>query len=172
LLDRSGRFRVLLRATRPPHDEVWVSRSVVVARQQIAADAGSQPALSGLARSEAGRATAYDGWVRVPADGGYSLTHLTSRQASLTIDDLPAVQSPELRIQVCGSFGDAVQPTRQSAALLAGLHRIRIELEPGIENEPQSNLGNGGPLLMWEGPGLLPGPIPAAALVHAAPLGQ
>jgi hypothetical protein len=69
-------------------------------------------------------------------------------------------------------LGDAVQPTRLSAALLAGLHRIRIELEPGIENERQSNSGSGGPLLMWEGPGLLPEAIPAAAFVHAAPPGQ
>jgi hypothetical protein len=172
LLDGSGRFRVLLRATRAPHDQVWSSRSVVVARRPIAADAGPEPVVSGLARSGTERATEYDGWIRIPADGGYSLTLLTSRQASLTIDDLPAVRGPELRVQVCGSFGDAVQPTRLSAALLAGLHRIRIELEPGIENEPEGNLGSGGPLLMWEGPGLLPEAIPAAALVHAAPPGQ
>ncbi len=169
LLDGSGRFRVLVHATRAPHDEVWVSRSVIVGQRPAAA--GSEPVaqlVAGLAQSDSGRATGYDGWLRIPADGGYSLTLLTSRHATLSIDDLPAVQSPELRIQVCGSMGDAVQPTRVSAALLAGLHRIRIELEPGIENEPRGNLSPGSPMLMWEGPGLLPEAIPATALAHAA----
>jgi len=171
LLDGSGRFRVLVHATRAPHDEVWVSRSAVVARRPLPADVAPGPVtqlIPGLALTDARRQTAYDGWVRIPADGGYSFTLLTSRQASLAIDGLPAAQSPDLRVQVCGSFGDAVQPTRVSAALVAGLHRIRIELDPGIENEPESNLGGGGPLLMWEGPGLLPEAVPAAALVHAA----
>jgi len=104
--------------------------------------------------------------VRVPADGGYSFTLLTSRRAALYLDDLPPGQSPELRIEVCGSLGDAVQPVRVSAALQAGWHRIRIELDPGIENEPQSNLGAGGPLLEWEGQGILPEVLPASALGH------
>jgi hypothetical protein len=166
LLDGSGRFRVLVRATRASHDEVWSSRSVVVARQAIGANAGPEAMAAGLARSGAGRATEFEGWVRIPSDGGYSLTLLTSRRARLTVDDLPAARSPELRVQVCGSFGDAVQPTRLSTALLAGLHRIRIELEPGVENEPDGNLGAGAPLLMWEGPALLPEAVPVAALVH------
>jgi len=172
LLDGSGRFRVLLHATRAPHDEVWVSRSVVVQRQLVAADVATEPTAPGLAKTDIGRAAAYDGWVRVPADGGYSLTLLTSRKATLKIDNLPPIYSPELRIQVCGSVGDAVRPMQLSAALLAGLHRIRIELDPGVENEPQGNLGVGSPLLMWEGPGILPEAIPAAALVHAATQGQ
>jgi hypothetical protein len=87
--------------------------------------------------------------------------------SNVEIDGITCVvRSPELRVQVCGSFGDAVQPTRLSTALLAGLHRIRIELEPGVENEPDGNLGAGAPLLMWEGPGLLPEAVPVAALVH------
>jgi hypothetical protein len=28
------------------------------------------------------------------------------------------------------------------------------------------NLGPGGPMLMWEGPGILPEPVPASALIH------
>jgi hypothetical protein len=119
-----------------------------------------------VARVDTGRATEYDGWVRIPADGGYSLTLLTSRRATMIVDNLPPVRSPEVRIQVCGSLGDAVLPTQISAALLAGLHRIRIELDPGVENVAQSNLGDGAPLLLWEGPGILPEAIPATALVH------
>jgi hypothetical protein len=84
----------------------------------------------------------------------------------LTFDDLPPQQSPELRIEVCGSLGDAVQPVRISAALEAGWHRIRIVLDAGIENEPKSNLGDGAPLLLWEGPGILPATVPPGALAH------
>ncbi|MGB7137310.1 MAG: hypothetical protein WBD46_18630 [Acidobacteriaceae bacterium] len=165
LLDGSGRFRVLLHATRPPHDSVWSSRSVVVARQAVA-PAGVMPTLPGLAQIDNGRETEYDGWVRIPQDGGYTLTLLTSRKARLTVDDLPAVESPELRMEVCGSLGDAVEPARMSAALQAGWHRIRIELDPGVENEPAGNLsGAGSPLLEWEGP-RLPEAIPGAALAH------
>jgi hypothetical protein len=167
LLDGSGRFRVVLHATRIPHDEGWVSRSVVVARKALAAQGGPATSGSGLApTSTTEHATEFSGWVQIPADGGYSFTLLTSRRATLTLDDLPPAQSPELRIEVCGSLGDAVQPVRVSGALDAGWHRMRIELDAGIENEPQSNLGDGGPLLLWEGPGVLPEAVPAGALAH------
>jgi hypothetical protein len=167
LLDGSGRFRVVVRATRAPHEEVWSSRSVVVAKTTVAGDSSTPAALPGLVEMQNGRETEYDGWVQIPRDGGYSLTLLTSRKARLEIDDLPAVQSPELRMQVCGSFGDAVQATRVNAGFRAGLHRIRMALDPGIENEPEGNLGgSGSPRLWWEGPGLLPEPIPSRALVH------
>ena len=167
LLDGSGRFRVLVHATRAPHDEVWVSRSVVVGRQPVRAAAVTEPTVPGVQRVDTGRAVEYDGWVRIPADGGYSLTLLTSRRATMFVDNLPPVRSPEVRIQVCGSMGDAVLPVEISASLLAGLHRIRIELDPGVENVPQSNLGDGAPLLLWEGPGLLPEAIPVSALFQS-----
>ena len=143
LLDGSGRFRVLLHATRGG-DDLWTSRSVVVANRVV-------PALQG----EAGvdhpwhgpqlPVAEWDGWLIIPADGGYTLTLLTSRKATVTLDDLPPVHSPELRIQVCGSLGDAVQPVRVSAALQAGVHRIRIQLQPGIENEPAPTWGGPAP---------------------------
>ena len=167
LLDGSGRFRVVLHATRVPNDEVWVSRALVVARKALAAE-GAPPA-GGLGlglSSTTEHATEYSGWVQIPADGGYSFTLVTSRRATVTLDGLSPAQSPELRIEVCGSLGDAVQPVRVSAALVAGWHRIRIDLDAGIENEPQSNLGDGGPLLLWEGPGILPQAVPAGALAH------
>ena len=171
LLDGSGRFRVLVHATRARGDEVWSARYVVVARQAVAAVAGVTTAGAGLRKIENGRATEYDGWVRIPQDGGYTLTLLTSRRARLTLDARPAAESPELRMQVCGSFGDAVQATRVSAGLQAGWHRIRIALDRGVENETAGNLDGSGdaPLLRWEGPGLLPEAIPAADLAHAEP---
>jgi hypothetical protein len=166
LLDGSGRFRVLLRAARAPHDEVWVSRGVVVAARAVPGVTVPETLAPGVEHIAVGRATEFDGWVRIPADGGYTLTLLTSRKATFRIDDLPPAESPELRIQVCGSMGDAVQPVRLSAALAAGFHRVRIELDPGVENEPGGNLGSGGPMLVWEGPGILPEAIPGTSMVH------
>jgi hypothetical protein len=165
LLDGSGRFRVLLRARRAPRDEVWSARSVVVAREAKAADADVAANLPGLERTTTEQGVAYDGWLRVPADGGYTITLLSSRAALLAIDG-GAAHSPELRMEVCGSLGDAVQPTRISVALRAGLHRIHLEFKPGVENEPAG--ASGGPVLDWEGPQVPLQPIPIDALAHTA----
>lgn len=167
LLDGSGRFRVLLHATRAPHDEVWAARSLVVTSHPIPALMLPMATAPGLARVEhPDRSTDYDGWLRVPADGGTTLTLLTSRRATLRFENLPPAASPELRMQVCGAMGDAVQATTVSAGLRAGLHRIHIHLDPGIENEPQR--ADGAPVLLWQSAGQLPEPIPAAAFVHQA----
>ncbi len=167
LLDGSGRFRVLLRASRPPDEEVWAERGVVVSAHlvpAVAIAAGVDHPGSGPTLPIAG----WDGWLTIPADGGYTITFLTSRRATLTLDDLPVARSPELRAQVCGSLGDAVQPVRISAGLQAGLHRVRIEMYPGIENEPVP--AGSGPALYWEGPQVNVEPIPASAQFHLKPL--
>ena len=189
LLDGSGRFRVLLRATHAG-DEVWVSRGVVVAERVVPAttnfdlsesgnhgippcrQGGDKDGAPGLCAAKTatadGRGTEYDGWVRIPVDGGYTLTLLTSRRATLRLDDLPAGRSPELRIQVCGLLGDAVQAVRVSGGLRAGLHRVRIEMDPGIENEP-APVG-GGPALDWEGPQTPLAPVPTSAEFYLRPV--
>jgi hypothetical protein len=104
--------------------------------------------------------------VKIPADGGYILTLLTSRRGRLKIDTQPAAQSPDLRMQVCGFYGDAVQPTQTTAALQEGLHRIHIEIGTGMENSAAGV--NGEPVLYWEGPGTSLAPIPAHALVSSS----
>ncbi|HEX3985425.1 MAG TPA: hypothetical protein VHX13_02350 [Acidobacteriaceae bacterium] len=167
LLDGSGRFRVLLHATRAPDDEVWAARSLVVTREAIPALTLAMATRPGLTVVEhADGSTDEDGWLRIPADGGMTLTLLTSRRATLTFEDLPPAPSPELRMQVCGSPGDAVQPITVSAGLRAGLHRIRIHFDAGIENEPQR--ADGAPVLLWQSATQLPERVPAAAFVHQA----
>lgn len=166
LLDGSGRFRVLLRAWKPGQEDVWASRKVVVSQKLLPTDVVSGAAEPGLAGTNPGseQETVWDGWIEIPADGGYSITLLTSRRATLALDDLQPVTSPNLRIQVCGLYGDAVQPTRVSASLQSGPHRIHIALSSGVENEPA---GPGGePMLYWEGPGIPLQPVPATAEVH------
>jgi hypothetical protein len=71
------------------------------------------------------------------------------------------VHSPPLQMQVCGFLGDAVQATQVSVALRAGVHRVTIAMNPGVENEPN------GPVLYWEGPQTPLEPIPASAWVQA-----
>jgi len=168
LLDGSGRFRVLLRASRAGGDEVWASRGVVVASRvapAVVTAVGSVSVMQGAGAQQP--VAGWDEWLVIPADGGYTITLLTSRRATMTVDDLPPVRSPALRIQVCGSLGDAVQPVRVSARLKAGLHRIQIALEPGIENEAAPAIG--GPALYWEGPETPLEPVPASGQFMLAP---
>ncbi len=167
LLDGSGRFRVLLRASKPGESDVWASRPVVVERATLPATAPPSMLAPGLARTQEGKsegqASVWEGFLRIPSAGGYTLTLLTSRSATLSIDDLPPAHSPVARAQPCGSTGDAVQATRLSAALAVGLHRVRIEFGPGVENEPEPD---GEPMLYWQGPQTPLAPVPADALAH------
>lgn len=164
LLDGSGRFRVVLRASSPGHSDIWASGSVVVAQNVLPAIADSAGSARGLVSSVApGQGTVWQGFLRIPADGGYTITLLTSRAAKLRIDDLPPVHSPAARAQVCGSPGDAVQPTDLSVALHAGFHSIEIQLASGVENAPEPH---GEPALYWEGPQTSLEPIPANAFAH------
>jgi hypothetical protein len=165
LLDGSGRFRVLLSVTDAAGHESWDSQSVVVS-------ASTHPALhiqassSGLAQID-GHAGSYEGLINLPADGGYTLTLLTSTTASLTIDGAHA-DSAKLRPEVCGSPGYSVQAIRLSAALKRGLHRIRIDRGPEIENAAHPGGNSDQPLLLWEGSGLLRQAVPSTALFHSA----
>jgi hypothetical protein len=168
LLDRSGRFRVLLHATDTAGDQAWNSRSVVVASElKSAADPSPSPNQNSQA-TDSIQATdqiqapdrVFDRQIRIPQDGGYTFTLLTSVQGSLTIDDNPPAKTPKPRAQVCGSAGDAVQPVRLSVALRAGPHRIRVVREDEPDN---ATLLADPPLLYWEGPAEPRQPIPASA---------
>ncbi|WP_114205534.1 PKD domain-containing protein [Acidisarcina polymorpha] len=161
LLDGTGRYRVLLAATDASGRTRWSSRTLVVRPSLMAAqtEEGMPQGLVKIAGSDA----SYEGMVRIPADGGYTLTLLTSTTASLSVDG-ERTQSGMLRPQVCGSKGAAVQAVRVSVALAAGLHRVEIDRGPEIENAASSKE----PVLLWEGPGMMREPVSASALLHAA----
>ena len=166
LLDGTGRFRILLAVNDGAGHKSWSSQSVVVSvAPKPAAQALDNHALSSGLTAISGRPKSYAGYLNVPADGGYTLSLLTSTRASIIVDGVRA-DSAKLRPQVCGSLGDAVQALRVSTALARGLHRITIERGPEIENASQPNKASDLPLLLWEGPGILRQPVPDFALFH------
>ena len=165
LLDGTGRFRVLLATTDSSGHTTWSSQAVVIAHTAIAAQQPSSIAPQPGLASIAGPGQSYQGLLRIPADGGYTLSLLSSTKSSISIDGISA-HSAKLRPQVCGSKGDAVQAMRVSAVLSAGLHRIQILRGPQLENAEAANGPSIQPVLLWEGPGLLREPVPQGALFH------
>lgn len=154
LLDGSGRFRVNLHVTDDEGHQSWNSQTLLIADSL-------HPSIPSPAPETTKRDVDFVRNVRVPVDGGYTFTLLSSTTATLAIDDLPAAKSPKPRPQVCGSPGNAVQSTRFSIALSAGLHTIRVARDNLPENAP-TTLGE--PDLYWEGPGISRQPIPRSAL--------
>ncbi len=119
---------------------------------------GESPNLEASAQGLASYATAWDGFVNIPADGGYTF-HLIDRDgARLVIDGMEVARTGTPFAQVCGSPGNALRYDRGSLGLRAGLHTFRVE---GL------NFASGGaPRLLWEGPGLPLTDVPAAAFSH------
>jgi hypothetical protein len=126
---------------------------------------GLQPAFTGqsadLTASAQGLihyATVWDGFIRIPADGGYTF-HLIDRDgARVTIDEMEVAKTGPPFGLVCGSPGNALRYDRGSVGLRAGLHAIHVEA--------LNTASGGAPRLMWEGPGLPIADVPAAALSH------
>jgi hypothetical protein len=169
LLDGSGRYRVLLHVTDGDGGESWSSRSVVIANRPVNSLAPTPPLVPGWnISSMPDGETKYDGYVTVPADGGYTFTLLTSTTAQMVVDDTLIIRSHGKQSQVCGSVGDAVQPMRLSSVLQKGLHRITITKG----SEPENAVGDSSPnlpLLLWEGPELETQPVTQDAIHHSSP---
>ncbi len=103
-------------------------------------------------------ATAWDGFVDIPADGGYSF-HLIARDgARLVIDGIEVARTGPPFAQVCNTNGNALRYDRGSLGLRAGKHSFHVE---GLHSVSQ-----GVPRLLWEGPALPLTDIPAAAFTH------
>ncbi len=103
-------------------------------------------------------ATAWDGMLDVPVDGGYTF-HLMARDgARVVIDGVEVAKTGPPFAQVCISAGNAMRYDRGSLGLRAGLHTLHVE---GLHFASQ-----GTPRLLWEGPGLPLADVPNAALSH------
>jgi hypothetical protein len=105
-----------------------------------------------------GYAVAWDGFLSVPADGGYTF-HLIDRDgARLVIDGVEVAKTGPPFAQVCGAPGNALRYERGELGLRAGKHTIHVEgLHTRSENMPR---------ILWEGPSLPLTDVPPAAYSH------
>jgi PKD domain len=105
-------------------------------------------------------ATVWDGFINIPADGGYTFHLIDSDGARLTIDAMEVAKTGPPFGLVCGAPGNAVRYDRGAIGLKAGLHAIHVEaLNTATE---------GAPRLLWEGPGVTLTDVPAGAFSHGS----
>ena len=103
-------------------------------------------------------AAVWDGYIKVPADGGYTF-HLMARDgARVSIDGVEVARTGPPFAQVCGAKGNAMRYERGSLGLRAGRHTIHVE---GLHS-----VSEGAPRLLWEGPGLPLTDVPPQVYSH------
>ncbi len=121
---------------------------------------GVSPGVQATAAGFTQWATAWDGLLKVPEDGGY-VFHLIDRDgARLVIDGVEVAKTGAPFAQVCGSPGNALRYDHGAIGLRAGLHTFRIE---GL-----NTASSGAPRVLWEGPGLMLQEIPQSAFSRRA----
>ena len=104
------------------------------------------------------RATVWDGWINIPADGGYTFHLIDPDGERLVIDGMEVARTGPPFGLVCGAPGNALRYDRGSLGLRAGLHAIHVEaLNTATE---------GAPRLLWEGPSTPIADVPAGAYSH------
>jgi hypothetical protein len=116
---------------------------------------GSASNLNANAQGFTRYAVVWDGFIDIPADGGYTF-HLMDRDgARVLIDGVEIAKTGPPFAQVCGSPGNAVRYDRGAIGLRAGKHTLHVE--------QLHQASNGPPRLLWEGPGLPLSDVPDAA---------
>jgi hypothetical protein len=103
-------------------------------------------------------AAAWDGFIDIPADGGYTFHLLDRDGARLVIDSVEVARTGTAFAQVCGAPGNAVRYDRGALGLRAGKHTFHLE---GLHSASQ-----GTPQVLWEGPAISLTAVPAAAYSH------
>jgi len=119
---------------------------------------GESPNLLADAHGFTRYTAAWDGYLDIPVDGGYTFHLLARDGARVVIDGIQVAKTGPPFAQVCGAQGNAMRYDRGSLGLRAGLHSIHIEDLHSVSQD--------GPRLLWEGPGLPPTDIPNAAFLH------
>jgi len=119
---------------------------------------GDAPNLNADAQGFTKYGVAWDGFLDIPADGGYTF-HLMDRDgARLVLDGLEIARTGPPFPQVCGSPGNAMRYDRGSIGLRAGRHALHVE--------ELHSASQGPPRLLWAGPGLPIIDVPQAAFSH------
>jgi hypothetical protein len=121
---------------------------------------GNSPNLAASAQGIARYATTWDGFINIPADGGYTFDLIDRDGARLVIDGMEVAKTGPPFAQVCGSPGNALRHDRGSIGLRAGLHAIHIEA--------LNTASSGAPRLLWEGPGRPLADVPGTAFSNAS----
>ncbi len=126
--------------------------------KQDAVFSGEGPAFAADAQGYTRYAVAWDGFIDIPVDSGYTF-HLIDRDgARLVIDGMEVAKTGPPFAQVCGSPGNARRYARGSLGLRAGLHQFHVEgLYSASDESPQ---------LLWDGPALPLAVVPASAFSH------
>jgi hypothetical protein len=119
---------------------------------------GDSPNLHADAQGFTGYAAVWDGFIDIPADGGYTFHLLDRDGARLVIDGVEVARTGPPFAQVCGAPGNAMRYDRGSLGLRAGRHSFHLE---GLHSASQ-----GAPRLLWEGPALRLTDVPPAAYSH------
>jgi hypothetical protein len=125
---------------------------------ETAVISGDAPDLNASAQGFAKYAVSWDGFLDIPADGGYTFHLLDRDGARMVIDGIEVAKTGPPFSQVCGAPGNAMRYDRGSLGLRAGRHTFHFE---GLHSASQ-----GPPRLLWEGPGLPLTDVPAAAYSH------
>ena len=127
--------------------------------QQTAIFHGNSPNLHADPQGFTRYVAAWDGFIDIPADGGYTF-HLMDRDgARLVIDNIQIAKTGPPFAQVCGSPGNAMRYDHGSIGLRAGRHTMHVE---GLHSVSQ-----GSPRVLWEGPALPLTDVPADAYSRA-----
>jgi hypothetical protein len=119
---------------------------------------GDSPNLHAEAQGFTQYAAVWDGFLDIPADGGYTFHLLARDGARLVIDGVEVARTGPPFAQVCGSPGNAMRYDLGSLGLRAGKHSFHLE---GLHSASE-----GAPRLLWEGPALPLTDVPPAAYSH------
>jgi hypothetical protein len=119
---------------------------------------GAGPNIEADAQGFTHYAVAWDGFIDIPADGGYTFDLIDADGARLTIDGVEVARTGPPFSQVCGSPGNALRFDRGALGLRAGKHALHLE---GLHS-----VSEGSPRLLWEGPALPPTDVPSAAFSY------
>jgi hypothetical protein len=148
-LDGSGRFRVQLTVTDQRGRSDTIARPVVIAGRLLPATQARHGA-AGLREGSRGR---HEGYLKVPADGGYTFMMMSPDGAYLQIDDAVLFDDGTIEPLVCNTPGNRMQHHVASLALRAGMHRIVVS-------------GSAAATLYWQAQGIRLEPVPTTALGH------
>ena len=128
--------------------------------QQRAIFADEAPGIQADARGFTRYAVAWDGFIDIPADGGYTFSLIDRDGARLLIDGMEIAKTGPPFAQVCGSPGNAARYAVGSLGLRAGKHAIHIE---GLHQ-----VSGSAPILLWQGPGMALQSVAVTAFSHTA----